>query len=330
MPGRSSRLVVDVHVGAQDGTLAGDVRAGLGGERKWLPPKHFYDAVGARLFDAICDTPEYYPTRTEQGILDRVATEVVRSVEPAGARELVELGSGAARKTRTLLEAMLALEPGRPVRYVPVDVSRAMLEKSARVLLDDYPDLVVHGVVGDQDRHLDRVPANGPRLCAFLGSSIGNYGPEASAKFVSSIAALLGPGDRFLLGLDLVKEAEVLHAAYNDAAGLTARFNLNVLVVLNRELDADFDVPSWEHVAFWNPREEQIEMHLRARTAQVVRIRRLEMTVRFAAGETIHTEISRKFTRASAEAMTRAAGLTVERWDTSSDGWFALALLRRR
>jgi L-histidine N-alpha-methyltransferase len=253
---------------------------------------------------------------------------VVRSVQPRGARELVEIGSGAARKTRTLLEAMLALEPGTPVRYVPVDVSRSMLEKSAHLLLDDYPDLRVHGVVGDQDRHLDRVPRDGPRLCAFLGSSIGNYGPKAAVEFLRSMRGLLGPGDRFLLGLDLVKEADVLHAAYNDAAGLTARFNLNVLGVLNRKLEADFDLEAFEHVAFWNPREEQIEMHLRAKTAQVVQVGRLEMVVRLAAGETIHTEISRKFTRGSAEQMTAAAGLALERWDVSADGWFALALLR--
>jgi L-histidine N-alpha-methyltransferase len=328
MSARTKRFSVDVHVGPQDATMARDVRAGLSAARKWLPPKYFYDAVGSRLFDAICDTPEYYPTRTEQGILDRIAPAIVRSVEPAGARELVEIGSGAARKTRTLLDAMVALEPGTPVRYVPVDVSRAMLERSAQALLADYPDLVVHGVVGDQDRHLDRVPRDGPRLVAFLGSSIGNYGPDASVTFLRAIRGLLRAGDRFLLGLDLVKEAEVLHAAYNDAAGLTARFNENVLAVVNRELEGNFVLDRWEHVAFWNPREEQIEMHLRAREAQEVRLRRVEMTVAFAAGETIHTEISRKFTRESAERMTSAAGLGLERWDCSDDGWFALALLR--
>lgn len=323
---RPMRLRVDVHVDPHASTLAADVRRGLSGPgRKVLPPKHFYDAEGSRLFDAICDTPEYYPTRTEQGILDRIAGDAVGS-----ATELVELGSGAARKTRTLLDAMARHAGGAPIRYVPVDLSRTMLERSARVLLDDLPTLQVHGVVADQDRHLDRVPgADGPRLVAFLGSSIGNYDPISSVTFLRSIGTLLGPTDRFLLGLDLVKEERVLHAAYNDAAGLTARFNLNLLTVINRELDADFELERFEHVAFYDAREEQIEMHVRARAAHTVRIRHLEMTVSFDRGETIHTEISRKYTRESASRMLAAAGLAIDRWDTSADGWFALALLRR-
>ena len=320
------RFRVDVHVDPHASTLAADVRRGLGGTgRKRLPPKHFYDAEGSRLFDAICDTPEYYPTRTEQGILDRVAADVVGS-----ATELVEIGSGAARKTRTLLDAMVRRAGREPIRYVPVDVSRAMLERSARGLLDELPTLRVHGVVADQDRHLDRVPrAEGRRLVAFLGSSIGNYDPPSSVTFLRSIATLLGPADRFLLGLDLVKEERVLHAAYNDAAGLTARFNLNLLTVIDRELDADFELARFDHLALWNARDAQIEMHLRARVAHTVRIRRLDLTVSFDRGETIHTEISRKFTPESAERMLTGAGLAVERWDTSPDGWFALALLRR-
>ncbi|MFW6051225.1 MAG: L-histidine N(alpha)-methyltransferase [Myxococcota bacterium] len=319
-------LQIDVHVRPDEGsTLARDVREGLGTRPRSIPPKHFYDARGARLFDAICDTPEYYVTRTEQALLERVVDEVVAASEPT---DLVELGSGAARKTRTLLEGML--RRGRPVRYVPLDVSEEMLRRSAEALLRDYPDLEVHGVVADYERHLDRLPDGGRRLVAFLGSTLGNFPDADAVDFLRRVAENLGEGDRLLLGLDLVKAPEVLDAAYNDAQGITEAFNKNVLAVINDQLDADFDLGAFEHDARFVPERSQVEIRLRSVEAQRVRIDRLEMTVDFEPGEAILTEISRKFTREGAEDTLARAGLGLDRWYASDDGYFALALARRK
>jgi L-histidine Nalpha-methyltransferase len=320
----NDRFRVDVHVRPDAGsTLARDVRAGLAAPPRSLPPKHFYDGRGSELFDAICDTPEYYVMRTEQAILDAVVDDVVAQAAPT---DLVELGSGAARKTRTLLEAML--RRGDPVRYVPLDVSEPMLRRSATDLLADYPSLSVHGLVADYERHLDRLPEGGRRLVAFLGSTLGNFPDAEAVQFLSNVARCLRAGDHLLLGLDLVKAPEVLHAAYNDAQGVTAEFNKNVLAVINENLGGDFDLDAFDHVARYVPERRQMEMHLVPRTAQTVRIERLEMTVRLEAGEPIHTEISRKFTRAGAEDMLGRAGLELERWEESADAYFALALAR--
>jgi L-histidine Nalpha-methyltransferase len=321
---RALRLRVDVHVRPDAGSsLARDVRAGLAEPPRSLPPKHFYDARGSKLFDAICHTPEYYVTRTEQALLDAVAGDVVGACTPT---DLVELGSGAARKTRTLLEAMLRRAPS--ARYVPFDVSESMLRTSACELLDDYPALSVHGVVGDYEQHLDRIPAGERRLMAFLGSSLGNFPDEDAVRFLARVARCMGPQDRFLLGLDLVKAKPVLDAAYNDAQGITAEFNRNVLAVINRELRADFDVGAFEHVARYVPERCQVEMYLVPRAEQTVRIERLEMTLRLDAGEPILTEISRKYTREAAERLLGEAGLSLERWYASDDDYFGLALAR--
>ena len=318
-----ARLRVDVFVQPGEGSsLAADVRAGLAERPRRIPPKHFYDARGARLFDAICDTPEYYPTRTEQALLEAIVDDLLEEGDPT---MLVELGSGAARKTRTLIEAMLRRGAAT---YVPIDVSEEMLRRSARTLLADYPTLRIHGLVADYDRHLGHMPDGGRHLIAFLGSTIGNFTHESGARFLGKIAESMGEGDRLLLGLDQVKDPAVLHAAYNDAEGLTAAFNKNVLRVMNAQLDADFPEDGFEHVAFYDAEKQQVEMHLEAMRPMEVRVAALELTLAFEEGERIHTEISRKFTRESAERLLADAGLALERWDLSEDGYFALATAR--
>src|SRR5438034_2264121 len=245
-----SPLVVRSYLGPGDErSLAEDVLDGLTRPFKELPPKHFYDARGAELFDQICELPEYYPTRAERTILEQEADELARLT---GAAELVELGSGTAAKTRMLLDALH--EAGTLVRYVPVDVTEAMVRECAEELTDEYPGLHVHGVIGDFERHLDRVPAAiGTRVVAFLGGTIGNFPPGSRRRVLREIAALLGPRDHLLMGTDLVKDPDVLEAAYDDSQGLTAEFNRNLLRVLNRELDAGFDPQDFDHVALFDP-----------------------------------------------------------------------------
>lgn len=302
--------------------LARDVRDGLAAVPKTLPPKWFYDARGSKLFEQITALPEYYQSRTEAAILERVVHEVVAAVAPG---EIVELGSGSSRKTRLLLEAMHAASGGH--RYVAFDVSEDALRAAADALVADYPWLAVHGVVGDFDRHLGEIPAGNRRLVAFLGSTIGNLHPDQHAPFLRDVAGLLAdPRDRLLLGVDLVKDPATLEAAYDDASGVTAEFNRNVLHVINRELDADLPVDAFDHVARWRPDVAWIEMALRAGPAVDAPIRALGTRVTFAPGEEVRTEISCKFTRLGVEAAMAAAGLALDRWDTDPDGLFAVAL----
>jgi L-histidine N-alpha-methyltransferase len=305
----------------QRAQLAADVRRGLTRHPKRLPPKYFYDDRGSRLFEAICELPEYYPTRTEHALLTEIADAVIAATRPT---QMVELGSGASRKTRVLLDALTRVEPA--ATYMPIDVSESTLRHSAAALRVAYPSLRVHAIVADYERGLPRLAGAGSRLVVFLGSTIGNFVPPDDVTFLRRLAEHLTPGEHLLLGVDLVKPVARLHAAYNDAAGVTAEFNRNVLRVLNRELQADFDLERFEHVAFYDPSSAQIEMHLRARTAHTVRLAALDLTIAFRAGETIHTESSRKFTRATAAAMLGAAGFRLDRWYTSSDNAFALAL----
>ncbi|MDP9377448.1 MAG: L-histidine N(alpha)-methyltransferase [Actinomycetota bacterium] len=312
-----SRLEVD-----DEDALAFDVLDGFARAFKELPPKYFYDAEGSRLFEEICKQPEYYPTRTERGILERHAEEIVALTS---ASELVELGSGVPTKTRLLLDAMAAA--GTLDRYVPFDVSEGVVRASAEQLMEEYDGLRVHGIIGDYERHLDAVPpSEGSRIVVFLGGTIGNFLPGSRRRFLRSIARELGPDDRLLLGTDLVKDPAVLHAAYNDAAGVTAAFNLNVLAVLNRELAADFDLSAFEHVAFFDTEREWIEMRLRSRCEQRVSIERLETVVAFGAGEELRTELSAKFTHKRISADAAASGMRVERFFTDPDETFALSL----
>src|SRR5215468_516573 len=301
--------------------LAADVRRGLTATPKRLPPKYFYDDRGSRLFEAICELPEYYLTRTEHALLADIADAVIAATRPA---QLVELGSGSAQKTRLLLDALGRANPA--AAYVPIDVSESTLRRSAAALRADYPALRVHAIVADYEHGLPRLASAVPRLVAFLGSTIGNFVPPDDVSFLRGFRRRLRRGDHLLLGVDLVKPVEHLHAAYNDAAGVTAEFNRNVLRVLNRELRADFDPARFDHVAFYDPAAAQIEMHLRARAAHTVRIAALDLSVDFAAGETIHTESSRKFTRSSADTMLGAAGFRLVHWYPSRDDAFALAL----
>src|SRR4051794_12522337 len=318
----ADQVQIDVHL--RDGALASlptDVREGLGSEQKTLPPKYFYDARGSELFERITELPEYYPTRAEQAVLDRVAASIVAELEP---EELVELGPGSARKTHALLDPMVARGAAR---YVPVDVSESAVLESAARLADTYGDLEIHGVVGDFEHHLDRIPHNGHRrLIAFLGGTIGNLDAAQRGTMLSTLKAGMGPDDRLLIGTDLVKDRGRLEAAYNDSAGVTAEFNRNVLHVLNQNLEADLDPERFEHIALYDEGGRWIEMRLRARMDHSARIEALDMDVRFERGEHIRTEISCKFTRAALAAEYEAAGLRMAGWHTDPDGLFALSL----
>ena len=320
---RSTLHRLDRHLTDDDLTdsLRADVRTGLTSTPKELPPKYFYDERGSELFEAITRLPEYYPTRTERAILQAHAADVA-DLTKAGT--LVELGSGSSEKTHLLLRALR--EAGSLECYVPVDVSGSALEQAVPVLKAAYPGLEVHPVVADFERHLALLPRGGTRLLAFLGGTIGNFPPEPRAAFFRRVADTLAPGEALLLGTDLVKDPERLVRAYDDTAGVTAEFNRNVLRVVNRELDADFDVAAFDHVAVWEPREEWIEMRLRATRDQTVHVRDLDLVVDFAAGEEMRTEISAKFRRSGVEAELSAAGLRLQQWWTDEDGDFAVSL----
>jgi L-histidine N-alpha-methyltransferase len=314
-------LAIDVRIPpAAERTLREDVLDGLTRPFKEIPPKHFYDARGSELFEQICELPEYYPTRTERAILETCAPAIAERTEAA---ELVELGAGYATKTRLLIDAM-ELE-----RFIPVDVSEATVRECAQQLVDEYPGLSVHGLVGDFERHLVHLPEPcGPRVVAFLGGTIGNFPPGSRRRFLRSIARTLGDDGWLLLGTDLVKDPRILEAAYDDAAGVTAQFNLNVLHVMNRELGADFDVDGFDHVAFWDADREWIEMRLRSRRRQTVRFPDLDLTVHFAPREELRTEISAKFTPTRLAGDFAAAGLELVDWLTDDDELFALSLAR--
>jgi L-histidine N-alpha-methyltransferase len=303
-------------------SMAEDVREGLSREGlKELSPKYLYDARGSDLFDQITEQPEYYPTRCERAILNRHAPAMV-----AGTSELVELGSGTASKTRALLYAMAGT--GSLARYVPFDVDPWVLERSAEELTAQFPGLDVQPVVGDFLVHLDQVPDGGPRLVALLGGTIGNLKPDDRAPFLVSASELLGPGDRFLLGTDLVKDVAVLEAAYNDAAGVSAAFNRNLLTVLNRELDADFDLDAFEHVAFFDRDESWIDIRLRSRRVQHVNIPGADIEIDLAEGEDIRTEVSSKFTLEALARELGEAGMTIEHFFTDPAGLFGVSLSR--
>jgi L-histidine N-alpha-methyltransferase len=314
---------IDVHL--RDGTLASladDVRKGLSRYPRELPPKYFYDARGSELFEQITELPEYYPSQVEQDILDAAGARIVELVQPA---EIVELGPGSARKTTALLDPMLEL--GLGCRYIPVDVSETAVQDCAARLVTMYESLTVHGVVGDFERHLSRVPRpEGRRLVAFLGGTIGNLDHPRRTALLRGLRAQLGPDDRLLIGTDLVKDRERLEAAYNDSAGVTAEFNRNMLRVINDNLQGDLDPEMFDHVAFYNEHARRIEMWLRAREDMSARIAALGMDVNFEAGEEMRTEISCKFTRDSLTREYSAAGLELIAWYTDGDGLFALSL----
>jgi L-histidine Nalpha-methyltransferase len=325
-------------------SLRADALAGLTATPKSLPPKWFYDAQGSALFEKITELPEYYPTRAERAILSAVAGEIARISQ---ARVLVELGSGSSEKTRLLLSALR--DEGTLRAYVPVDVSESALVGAGDALAVEYPGLAVHAVVSDFEEYLGLEPSSrtgaagtatagtatadgagdtegGPRLVAFLGSTIGNMVPAERALFLRRVRSRLRPGDSFLLGTDLVKDPAVLVAAYDDSAGVTAAFNKNVLAVLNAELGADFDLDAFEHVARWDADHEWIEMRLRSTADQRALVQDLDLVVPFAAGEEMRTEVSAKFRRAGVQSELAAAGLALRSWWTDPAGQFGLSL----
>ncbi len=305
------------------GAELAELRAALLERPRRIPSRYFYDRRGSELFEAITELPEYYPTRAETALLEAHADEIARAT---GAEELVELGSGAASKTRILLDALA--RAGNLRTYVPLDVSEAMVRRSAEELAAAYPELTVHGLVADFHHHLDHIPPGEPRLVIFLGSTIGNLRPAEAVAFLRGIAAPMAPGDFFLLGVDLVKETAVIEAAYNDAAGLTAEFNRNILRVVNRLAGGDFEPDRFAHRAFFDPANRWIEMRLVARGAQTVRLPKLDLTLELADGEELLTEISCKYERRQVERMLARGGFSLDRWFTDDERLFGLALAR--
>jgi L-histidine Nalpha-methyltransferase len=319
-------VTVRSYLGAEDETSLGDdVLDGLTRPFKELPPKYFYDEAGAALFDRICELPEYYPTRVERAILAERAGELAALT---GAAEVVELGSGTAAKSRLLLSSLA--EAGTLRRYVSVDVTEGMIRSTGAALAEEYPGLEVHGIVGDFERHLGHLPdPAGTRIVALLGGTIGNFTPGSRRRFLRGIGRLLGPDGVLLLGVDLVKDPARIEAAYDDAAGVTAAFNRNVLRVVNRELGADFEPDGFDHVAFFDREHEWIEMRLRAQRRMTVTVAGLGLTVEFAKREELRTEISAKFTPERLAADFAAARLEIVELMTDSDALFGLAVARR-
>lgn len=323
-PATAEQIEIEVHLSPGGGArMAREVRLGLTATPKELAPKYFYDERGSQLFERITELPEYYPTRAERSILSDRAAEIVAAAGEPGT--LVELGSGSAAKTRHLLSAMR--DAGCLDTYVPVDISPEITHETAMALVAEYPGLSVRGLVCDFEHDLERIPpGEGGRLIAFLGGTVGNLYPDARRDFLARIGALLEPEDRILLGTDLVKGHDRLEAAYNDSAGVTAEFNKNVLHVLNRELGGDFEPDRFEHVARYDPEAGRMDIRLRSRGEQAVRLDGLDLDVRFAPGEEMRTEISTKFTRPRLEDVYAEAGLQLAGWFTDADGDYALTL----
>lgn len=316
---------LEVHLSDSDAAdaLYHDVRVGLSADPKWLPPKWFYDARGSELFEDITALPEYYPTRTERELLRHSVGQIAART---AVDTLVELGSGSSEKTRLLLDALTAT--GSLQRYVPLDVSESALRGAMAAVAQEYPGLAVHGVVGDFTKHLELLPPveEGRRLVAFLGGTIGNLLPAERTGFLTALRAALDPGELLLLGAGLATDPAVMVPAYDDATGVTAEFNRNVLHVLNRELGADFEVDAFDHLAVWNPTQGWIEMRLRACRAMTVRLPAVDMTVHFAKDEEMRTEVSGKFRREALGAELLDAGFGDQTWWIDPDNRFTLVL----
>ena len=322
----SDRITIQMNLppGGPLSGMAADVRAGLTSPFKELSPRYFYDERGSELFEQITELEEYYPTRCERAILESRASEICAAAnQPAS---LIELGSGSARKTRVLLDAMQCANCLET--YCPVDISEEITRDTAEKIAAEYDGIKVRGLVCDFEFDLERIPVEGPRVIALLGGTVGNFAPHQRAAFLRRICNLLGPEDSFLLGTDLVKDPAMLEAAYNDSSGITAEFNKNVLAVLNRELKADFEIDAFEHVARWDPENLWVDIRLRSLANQVVNVEALDMLVPFGAGEEMRTEISTKFLRPGLEGIYREAGLELTDWWTDPDGLYALSLGR--
>jgi L-histidine Nalpha-methyltransferase len=322
-PESDPRIGVDVWLDAKarHDALEEDVLRGLSATPRRLPPKYFYDAAGSALFDRITRLPEYYLTRAEGEIVHEQGAQLMRALRP---EDVVEIGAGSAAKIRRLLRAA-----GTVRRYIPVDVDAATMHRAARDLVRTFPALRVRGLVGDFERHLRYVPPpSGRRLVVFFGSTLGNLEPPSRRRFLRTVRGLLGRDGRFLVGVDLMKDARILHAAYDDAAGVTAAFNRNALRVINRELQADFVLKRFRHVARVDEEAQRVEMHLVADSPQLVHVRTLGVVIPFEADDDIWTESSYKFTRPGLEAALDDAGLVLEQWLTDAAARFALVVAR--
>jgi L-histidine N-alpha-methyltransferase len=303
--------------------LARDVIEGLCADQKRLPSKYFYDATGSYLFDRICTLPEYYLTRTEMRILEANARTIMDSF--AGG-DLVEMGSGSHQKICCLIRAANGAG-GAHLRYIPLDVSKHALVEASAELAGHFPRLRIVGYVADFTLHLHLLPDGNRKIVLLFGSTIGNFSDPEAVRLLGNVADIMGPGDRFLLGLDMVKDPRHLNAAYNDSQGVTAAFNKNILTVINRHLHGDFRPGQFDHLAFYDEQKEQVEMHLRAREPVTATIADLDFSVDLRPGETIHTEISRKFTPESAGELCARAGLEVSRWFSDEQNLFSLVEL---
>ncbi len=321
----SSRLRVENYLdeGYFDRALRSDVLAGLQKTPKRLPPKWFYDDRGSELFEQITRLTEYYPTEAERSILSARANDIALA---SGADTLVELGSGAADKTRVLLDGLSST--GQLRGFVPFDVSEGILRSSSVALLDEYADLVIDGVVGDFEHHLGKIPREGKQLIALLGGTVGNFYPEHRKQFLTEVVEGMKPGDTFLLGTDLVKDVDRLELAYNDPQGITAEFNKNVLAVLNDRVDANFDMDAFEHLATFDTTNEWIDIRLRSLVDQDVRVEGLDLDISFTEGEELETEISSKFRKERVEEIVAEVGLELIEWWTDERGDYALSLSR--
>ncbi len=321
----TDNIIIDVHMTKQNPDLLRDeIRSGLLSSPKTLPTKYMYDDRGSELFERICTLPEYYQTRTEYKILMSHSDQIIKLT---GADELVELGSGAATKTRVLLDAM---EQANQLRfYVPFDVSEGIVRRVAQELVNEYEGLQIHGVVGDFLAHLEHIPDGGRRLVIILGGTVGNLDAQAAPQFLSSIYDEMASGDFFLLGVQLETDLDRLEAAYNDSAGITAEFNKNILLVIGTMLEATFDVEKFEHVARYNTQHHRIEMHLRSREDQTIHIPKLDMVLHVKEGEEILTEISTKYDRPRTEQLLAQCGFDLLEWFTDSDQLMALALAKK-
>jgi L-histidine N-alpha-methyltransferase len=314
---------IDVHLSPDEvrSQMRADAVTGLQGEEKSIPPVWFYDERGSRLFEEITQLPEYYPTRAERALLEEYAPAIA---EISKADTLVELGAGACDKTRVLLSALQ--EAGTLARYVPFDVSDGFLRDAATTLSDEFGTLDIHLVIGDFHQHLAEIPTEGRRMVAFLGGTIGNLNPAQRARFLFDLNCTMSSDDSLLLGTDLVKDRRRLVAAYDDAAGVTADFNRNVLHVLNEQLGGDFDPTHFRHVALWNEEEQWIEMRLRAKEATEISLAGAGITVRFDEGEDLLTEISAKFTPDKVKEELHEAGFVLEDMWGADEGEFLLTL----
>lgn len=319
---KQSNVIIDVHLDNQEpDAVREEIRAGLLSTPRTLPTRFFYDERGSELFERICESPEYYQARTEHELLKTVADDVVTRT---GADELVELGSGAATKTRVVLDAMARAQRLR--FYVPFDFSEGIVRRVAQELVEEYEGLRVHGVVGDFLAHLAHIPQGGRRLVMFLGGTIGNLGPDAAPAFLSSVSDEMDQGDFFLLGVQLITDVDRLEAAYNDSAGLSAAFNKNMFYALQPVIGAAFDPEAFDHVARFNHAEHRIEMRLRSVRKQVIPIPELALTLRLEEGEEILTEISTKYTRHHVEALLTRAGFSPVAWYSDPHDLHGLAL----